>query len=573
MLGAASAVRAESDTQSELEALSQRLNGLVERCRGATVGIAVPGGSMGSGVIVDESGLVLTAAHVLPEVGGEVVVVLADGKQVKAKALGVNRTVDSGMARITDPGPYTFSPIAEPDSVWEGDWVVAFGHGGGIQTDRPAPMRLGRALHISARSSDQQWITTDCTVISGDSGGPLFNLEGKVIGIHSNIGMSVLVNRHVPISAYLAQWDALLQPQELTTNPEPVKSPIPGLESLPDDIEREFVRRISAGDDALKQQLESRRQPDGLIALAPEDAAKLLGREDLLEQIRDYQQRIAERQQRAEQIEQADAPLNDLKEQSDVSKQSIKTRMLILEKKRERLLEEIGQDMRRTHGKIADHVLARFEPSVSLAGPVTAQIICRGQAVALGTVVREDGYIVTKASELVGPVTVRLSGTDYAAMTLNGSGPDDLALLKIPAQGLTAVRWADQTPAIGSLLAVPDAGGRPMAIAVVGVEARTIPPKVNNLVLDAQAPKDDSDRPSAAQMLSARGGKLSDRRTDFPQALTHDAVIWAQDIGGPVINLDGEAVGINIARYGRTATYALPADYARQVIQQLLTGR
>ena len=83
--------------------------------------------------------------------------------------------------------------------------------------------------------------------------------------------------------------------------------------------------------------------------------------------------------------------------------------------------------------------------------------------------------------------------------------------------------------------------------------------------------RDDSK--SAAQVYSARGGELSDRRTNFPSALTHDGVVWAKDIGGTVVNLNGEAVGLNIARYGRTATYALPADHAKKLIEELMSGR
>ena len=56
-------------------------------------------------------------------------------------------------------------------------------------------------------------------------------------------------------------------------------------------------------------------------------------------------------------------------------------------------------------------------------------------------------------------------------------------------------------------------------------------------------------------------------------ALTHDAVIWAPQIGGPVLNTDGQAIGLNIARYGRTATYALPAEHAKQAIEAMMGGR
>lgn len=663
LLGLAPGVWAGVDPAEDLPAFNQHLNEVAGRCRAATVGIVIPGGSMGSGVIIDETGLILTAAHVLPEAGGDIVIVTADGKQLPGKALGVNRGVDSGMAKITAPGTYPYASIADADTMWEGDWCIAFGNGGGVQTDRPAPMRLGRVLHITSATSAIRWITTDCTVISGDSGGPLFDLDGKVIGIHSNIGMSVLVNRHVPISAYHAQWDELLKPGEINAPPAPAKPLIPGMENLPDGIQREIARRLNDGDEQLKQALDALRDDQGTIQASPEQIAEILGHDGVLEQIKAYQDKIAEREKLTNRIENAGNEDNN-EDLSDVARQSLATRQLILEKLRERALENIADELRRTHGKIADHVLALFEPAVSAAGPGTVEIVSRGKVVALGTIVREDGYIVTKASELMGPARVRINGEEHRAMVVNGNGPNDLALLKIDAQGLVPVRWAKTTPALGSLLVVPNPAGKPLAMGVIGVDARPIPERVNNVripppptpflgVANLTSPEagkgvavgevpDDTpahaaglkagdiitalndqpiediktlietvkagkvgdevaltvqrgeetleltlklgarpappqperdDRQSAAQVYSARGGALSNRRTNFPLALTHDAVIWAPDIGGPVLNLDGEAVGINIARYGRTATYALPADHAQQSIAEMMRGK
>lgn len=663
----ANAAQPTQDPGENLDTFNPLLTGIAEQCRRATVAIVIPGGSMGSGVIISEDGLVLTAAHVVPEAGGEIVIVLADGTQVAGKALGVNRGIDSGMAQITTEGTYPTAPVADSDTVWEGDWCIAFGHGGGVQTDRPAPMRLGRMLHVTSASKATRWLTTDCTVISGDSGGPLFDLQGNVIGIHSNIGMSVLVNRHVPISAFHAQWDDLATAGKEIDNPPQPKAPlIPGLDALPGTIEREIARRLNDNDQALKQQLENLRDQDGRIDMTPEQAAALLGRDDLIDEVRAYQEKLALRQRRTDEIENADGDADaSNKPPSDVRKRSEITRLMILEKKRERLLDNIAEDLRQTHGKIASHVLARFEPTVSSAGPNTVEILRRGKVVALGTIVREDGYIVTKASELAGPTRVRLNGREHMARVVNGNGPNDLALLKIDATGLTPVRWADETPTIGTLLVVPGADQRPLAMAVVGVDARVIPRNVNNVRIakpdqpflgvselvvdeDAQAvrvgkvqpdsaannagmqdgdlitqlngqptptiadiirviqeakvgdsikltvqrgeqtlelqatlgkrparpePEAQDSSKSAAQVYSARAGKLSDRRTDFPLALTHDAVIWAPQIGGPVLNTTGQTIGINIARYGRTATYALPADHARQAIEQMMRGR
>eukprot|EP00752_Nemacystus_decipiens_P013680 g12133.t1 len=655
---------AADDPSEDLATFNPLLTGVADQCRDATVGIVIPGGSMGSGVIISEDGLILTAAHVLPEAGGDVVIVLSDGRQVAGKALGVNRGVDSGMAQIVVDGKYPHAPVADSDTMWEGDWCIAFGHGGGVQTDRPAPMRLGRMLHVNSDTNSIRWLTTDCTVISGDSGGPLFDLQGNVIGIHSNIGMSVLVNRHVPISAYHAQWDELLEAGKEISNPPPPKAALlPGLDTLPGTIEREIARQLNNNDEALKQELEGLRDEDGRIEMTPEKAAALFGRDDLIQELRAFQKRIAERQRRTDEIAKAGDAKADTPP-SGVSRQIELTRLMLIEKKRERMLDGIAEDLRKTHGKIAPHVLARFEPVVSSAGRNTVEVVCRGTVVALGTVVREDGYIVTKASELNGPVHVRLNDRKYMARIVNGNGPNDLALLKIDANDLTPIRWTSETPVLGSLLVVPGADQQPMAMAVLSVGARVIPRRVNNVrieppskpflgISDLQAdvekggvhvgsvqeggaaakaglqkgdritmingeaidsvakliewvqnakigdnatmtiergeetleltatlgkrpatpePAAGDDRQSAAQVYSARAGKLSERRTDFPLALTHDAVIWAPQIGGPVLNAEGQAVGINIARYGRTATYAIPADHAKQAIDQMMGG-
>ena len=650
---------------ADLLLLNQQSTALAQRCRAATVGIMMPGGGMGSGVIINEAGLVLTAAHVLPEAGGEITIVLHDGRQVSAKALGVNRQVDSGMARITDEGAYPFMDVAEAGGLWEGDWCLAFGHAAGIQTDRPAPLRLGRIVHVSSQAAMTGAITTDCTVVSGDSGGPLFNMRGQVIGIHSNIEMNVLVNRHVPIDVYHAQWDALLEPNEINAMPEGAGKVEPGLGHLPEYIQRELTRRLEQGDADLRAAVDAARGADGEVDLSLEEVAKLMDREDLIQGLRDYERNLSEREQRLRELNAADGSLGT-EGPDKIDERLAETREILRGAVRERAMEEIAETLRRTHGKIADHVLSQFDVVTLSAGACTVEVLCQREVVALGTIVRADGYIVTKASELNGPVAVRLHDQTYNARMVNGDFANDIALLKIDAQGMTPVRWAEGSPALGALVVAPGSDGMPLALGAVGVDARPIPDGVNNLreavpsapflgvgglsnasgagvgsvvpgtpaedagllagdvvtaingeqiggsrglveivgnsevgdtlTLSVQRGEGDAaetleldvtlaDRadfaeegpeqegPSAAEVYSARGGKLSQRRTRFPMAIQHDTILWADDIGGPLLNLRGEAVGLNIARYGRTATYAIPAEQAQQVIERMMRGR
>lgn len=69
------------------------------------------------------------------------------------------------------------------------------------------------------------------------------------------------------------------------------------------------------------------------------------------------------------------------------------------------------------------------------------------------------------------------------------------------------------------------------------------------------------------------GSKLSDRRTDFPMILQHDTVLRPEDCGGPLVELDGKAVGLNIARAGRTETYAIPSDTVQALLVELKSGK
>lgn len=171
----------------------------------ATVGVEL-GEWSGSGVVVSAEGLVLTAGHVVGEPDQQAEFIFPDGRRAEGRMLGINRELDCGMMQITKPaGPWPFVPPAPADTLRPGDWVIATGQPGGYHRDRTPPVRLGRVLCL-----DDEAISTDCTLVAGDSGGPLFDLEGRLVGIHSRIGELVTSNLHVPIAAYHDDWYRLL---------------------------------------------------------------------------------------------------------------------------------------------------------------------------------------------------------------------------------------------------------------------------------------------------------------------------------------------------------------------------
>ncbi len=176
---------------------------LIEKVLPSIVGVRV-GPSQGTGVIVNEQGYVMTAAHVIGEPGRDATFILSDGRTVKGKTLGADYDNDAGLMQITDRGDWNPADVASSGKVKVGQWVLALGHPGGYQRGRNPVVRLGRVLRIS-----DDGITTDCTLVGGDSGGPLFDMQGRVIAVHSRIGNSLTTNVHVPVAYYREGWDRL----------------------------------------------------------------------------------------------------------------------------------------------------------------------------------------------------------------------------------------------------------------------------------------------------------------------------------------------------------------------------
>ena len=209
-LGAPSAAREIKEAPlvgglGDLRKLNEKLVSLSQSSAAATVSlVSIGAGGAGSGVIVSQEGLILTAAHVVASLSEEIIVIFPDGKRAKAEKLGGDYDRDAAMIRITDEGDYPFVKVGKSENLLRNEWCVALGHPGGFDPMRTPPVRLGRVL------KNGQFVTTDCAVVGGDSGGPLFDMKGEVIGIHSNIGSTLTENRHVPIGVFLKSWDDMV---------------------------------------------------------------------------------------------------------------------------------------------------------------------------------------------------------------------------------------------------------------------------------------------------------------------------------------------------------------------------
>lgn len=188
----------------DLDAIRDHLADALPASRRATVCLDLGEGS-GSGVVVSPEGLILTAAHVTGGVGKELTVIFEDGKKVKAESLGLVSDTDCAMARITEPGTWPHVEVDRADGSRLGDWVYSLGHSGGFDKARGVVVRLGRLVQVK-----DDTLQSDCSLIGGDSGGPLFDLAGRLIGIHSRVGQRAQENMHVPIREFIEHWEGML---------------------------------------------------------------------------------------------------------------------------------------------------------------------------------------------------------------------------------------------------------------------------------------------------------------------------------------------------------------------------
>ena len=173
--------------------------------------------SLGSGFIIDPSGIVVTNNHVIAD-ADEINVIMNDGTKIKADIVGVDKKTDLAVLKFKPPRQLTAVKFGDSDKLRLGDWVIAIGN----------PFSLGGTVTagiVSAKNRDissgpyDSYIQTDAAINRGNSGGPLFNLDGEVIGVNTLIispsGGSIGIGFAVPSKTVASVVSQLQQFGEL----------------------------------------------------------------------------------------------------------------------------------------------------------------------------------------------------------------------------------------------------------------------------------------------------------------------------------------------------------------------
>jgi serine protease Do len=145
------------------------------------------GTSLGSGFIIDGEGYVVTNNHVI-QGAEDITVILRDDTQLKAKLIGSDARVDLAVLKVEPPGkkPLPAIKFGDSDKTRVGDWVVAIGNPFGLGHSVTAGIISARGRSLSNESLDD-YLQTDAAINKGNSGGPLFNTDGEVIGVNTAI--------------------------------------------------------------------------------------------------------------------------------------------------------------------------------------------------------------------------------------------------------------------------------------------------------------------------------------------------------------------------------------------------
>jgi len=527
---------------ADLRQLEARCQFVMNKVMPAVVGL---GG--GSGVIVEPQGTILTVAHVGSKANRDITLIFYDGKRAKGKTLGNYKAVDAGMATITERGNWPSAELGKSHTLKPGMWCVAMGYPVSFSKGQKPPVRLGRILRVTPTA-----ITTDCVLMGGDSGGPLFDMNGRVIGQNSRTAGGVTGNVHVPVNIYLENWQRLmrgedwegsrLSPRRTALAPlesftllrwEEPREPAPKprlLRTGPNERNQEAVRLAFA--EATKPLATSvvRVYGDGkslaLGTIVAEDGL-IVTKASLLKGA------ISVRLQDGTVLS---ATKWGEDKQSDLAVLKVQRSGLKPVKWREK--------------------------SVVSQGSLVATVGEAGEALYVGTVTSEPRIfrINEKAASTTNPAYlgvsvepskdgIRISSvTPKSAAEAAGLKPGDL-IRRINDQPVKEVNQ------LRNVITRLKAGERISLLVQRGNAEEEIAPVLGKNT--AAAPPYDK----------WGGGPFStERRFGYGRVLPHDMPIHPADVGGPIVDTNGEVVGINVSRALRISTYAiLPEDVKRLV--------
>ncbi len=620
-----------------LKTLQQDLAKVIDRARESTVAIMMPEmGGNGSGVIVSPDGLVLTAGHCFVEPNESVVIVLHDGREFPAKGVGLEPGYDCGLVKI-EPESLGDETIQYTEMGWSSQLkvnepVFSIAHGGLYNAQRGAYLRFGRVIDPCCEVSG--FIQNTCLMEPGDSGGPLFNMDGRLVGIRSMIQEKLDENYDVPIDLFRRHWQELNRAEKFRwsrSSAEPgfgirlIRGRNSMMSGGPTDAGKKRGVRIASVDEESWVAKCGLQRSDRALTW---DGQKILDPKQLnLKMINAFSSGVAAKLEVRRGRETADVNLDF--GQLDSLRDSLNAiqpdRSQSIAGQSIQQLEELAANVASLENRLDEACVSLSSGSEKstatmafwVDGNETKWVVGKSDLIA------DDEVKVTTASNqtISGKVIARSEDHDLALIELaesvaiaaelrDVSMNDSLIrgqFLVSPSQeddGLVSIqsapRFSTMPPGLLGVMAKKDAE----AFVVEDVEpegaADSAGLKPGDTVVKLNETKIESFKQATDFLAQTRPGQkisvtvdrdgetltkeltlggdedhghdhggpghIADQfeggaseQTTYPSVILHDARVLASKCGGPVFDLDGKFVGINIARKSRTRTYILPA--------------
>ncbi|HBV65304.1 MAG TPA: hypothetical protein DEF45_20035 [Rhodopirellula sp.] len=616
-VGCTNALQAEfnaTDLQGEIQKTINRVQPAVVAIRGSR--------SAFSGVIVSTEGHVLSAGHAVKP-GSRYQVILPDGRRFRARGKGSNPKIDCALVQITEEiKDLPFVQMGESSNLVANQPCIGISFPGGQGTREQPAVRFGR---IVRRARPGGMLQSTALMEPGDSGGALFDMDGRVIGIHSRIGRSMTQNFEVPIDAYRKFWNELNAERIFTGNSRLIL----GIEARERADESGItVEKVLEGSVAEKSGI----QVDDVITIINGDKTGSLTalRAALAKAAEKRLDKFPFEVKREDEVLSLEANFTNELPPPDIELPKYEPTEFSPPKPINQLADLPNQFVDLEQRLDDACVLIRSE--FGTEDDTTSVTIG-------GTLIANSDLVVSKNSMIGTAPTAKFDGEPVELEVLQRDTDNDLVLLRSPskhADGVSLNPDPDVATKAGVFIIAPDAKGpgqvsivsaksfrsqKQMSRGFLGVVPATFRKRegavLNEVRLDGAAKKaglkvgdvvtqmndtvinTDSDMrafltkldprvtiiakilregeeiekaitlgafPSSSNHAADRMNK-SGRRDGFSTVILHDANLQPEKCGGPVFDLSGNFIGMNIARNSRVRSYALPITVIKEFVE------
>ena len=605
-------------TELDVPTLQKKIYSTIESVTPAVVAITLPGLSEGagfSGVIVSKDGHILSAGHAVRP-GMEYLVLLPDGRKLSARGKGSNPVADCAMLQITDDvDDLPYVQMGESKSLVKNQPCLSISYPGGQRARSTPVVRFGRFVHGGDRKGMLQ---TSALMEPGDSGGPLFDLDGRVVGIHSRIQGGMEQNFEVPVDTFKKFWNELnreksfsrsgpsaptlgfqskrptrdgkgvgvravtkdsladkhgIKPNDIIESVHSVETPSmatvrSALMNAQDDEAKEIVVKILRDEEQIELKIPFEVKQDLTEVALPNYEDKEISEPQGIDQLANLPKAFSELES---DLDDACVKISSTKTDSEelsIIGTRIKATPFIISKN-----SMVGENPTVEDEKL-EIVTRNTEDDLVLLRAPQENADGVDINVQSATALKSGSFIITPESDGAGLVSV--------------IGSKSFTSPKQKRPGFLGVRPADHKDNGGALLEMVTNDG---AAKRAGLKVGDVVTKLNETTITNQAEmrkflrtvkpgsnvvaiiiRDDEEMEKTIKLgeftssHSADSVAKSARRDGFSKIILHDADLKPTDCGGPVFDLNGNFVGLNIARNSRVRSYLIPPATVKKLV-------